>query len=688
MKKVLRVLLTMVLVLALCVPASMEVEAATKKSITVTTQAALKKALTSGKYTGITVAPKTAKTITVPKGKYSKVALTVKGAKATIKNYGVFKSVTIKDAKTFSEYASGNTVTTSDKKLSLKATKKATIKKLSVKSSSGKVTVTIDGQISSMTVSGKSEVELTQNGKMGKVTLYKPVSFTVDGAASSTLTIYSKAAAAGSDISAYVPVKVAVYSDVSISLFEGAEGSTVSLKNTPGEEFVLENNTLKTVKLTNERGEVEEISSMDTKIFEDTEDTGSKEGDDTKTDDSSEDDDSVYVEETTDPMYHYRLVKTYCDGVLHREQLYYEDGVTVWLDRTYYDLGGGRTALRDHYSYEDDGSLVGEFHYSEEGPIISGWYYDDDFQGNVTIQSEMAGRYVIKETWLKPWGDILYEYEYYHFGSKRSSKEYVEDKANILECEQTFEENGTVASKMIYNCDSGLPESGFYLDENGRKIEIWFNYQDDVLISRSEIAVDGETISEKKYNYPSGTLKYEFYKDGEKSIATDYDEEGNPTVQEVTKAGILLERREYENEKLVNELIYDETTQKLKRRNYLSVIGEWLSEIYSYLDDGSMTIGLYNEKEKMVNEKVYYASGVMHFYREYDRSGNIAVLRTYNSKEICIEYRYVCPDGTLCVETYDETTGNIELRTIYDTDHETILSQETFGGYTSRVAGR
>lgn len=279
-KKVLALLVAAALVFT-SVPAT-KTAAKTKKSetITVTTQDELTAALKSGKYKKITLATDAKITITAS-GRYnaSGVKLVIDAPNATIKNKAACSSVVIKSAAKFVEYASGNAITVKDDKLTLKVDEKAKVQKVTA-------------------AAGAETIKFVNNGSVGRLYVEAPADIAISGASEKKLDITVKTAAAGAEITSSLPVKVNAYGDIDLTLEDGAEKSSVTMK-TEETEVKIDNNTDAAVTVKEADGSTEKVSAGKELVSEGfaekypeqvkSEDDAAK-TDDTKTDDTKTDD--------------------------------------------------------------------------------------------------------------------------------------------------------------------------------------------------------------------------------------------------------------------------------------------------------------------------------------------------------------------------------------------------------------
>ncbi|MBP5330735.1 MAG: hypothetical protein J6Y89_02675, partial [Lachnospiraceae bacterium] len=220
--RILAVLLALVLVMG-----SIPAEAAST-SITVNSQSALNEALTSGKYTKVTLKVDDKATIKINDGKYSTIALYIKAGKATIENNAVFKSITVDDASVYTEKAVGNTIKVADKKITFNVAKGAEVKTLTLAKKNATDSVNVEGKVTTLKVSSKTTLSLVNNGTVGKLYTYKGGSVDISGASSAVTTVYVKKTSA--TISTDLPIKFYVYKAADITLKEGSEGTSVTGK--------------------------------------------------------------------------------------------------------------------------------------------------------------------------------------------------------------------------------------------------------------------------------------------------------------------------------------------------------------------------------------------------------------------------------------------------------------------------
>ena len=225
-----------------------------KTSITVSTQEELVKALKSGKYKKITIKTDAKVSFTLA-AKYSSsdLKIVINAKNATFNSKGTVGSIVVNEAKTVKEYASGNYITVNDEMLTFKAMGGASVEKLKIASETGEVRVVNNGDISRVDVTGKSKVDVEQNGNVGRLYVAAAAEIGVTGTSEEKLAVTVKPEAAGAAVKSELPVKVNAYADVDLQLEKGAENSAVTLKNEDA-GVKLENNTDKNVTVADSNG--------------------------------------------------------------------------------------------------------------------------------------------------------------------------------------------------------------------------------------------------------------------------------------------------------------------------------------------------------------------------------------------------------------------------------------------------
>ncbi len=236
------------------------VYAAQKKSVTVTTQKSLEKALKNKKVTQITI--KTSKTATfkIKEGNYISKKLIVKAPKAKVNNYAKVKSVTVKDAKKYMEYASDNNILIEDKSLTVGVEKEATVKHLNVKAKNANNKVVIKGTVDKLSVSAKKEkLTISNSGTIKKMNISQLADISIKGTSKKAINVTTSVNAKNTILKSSIPVSILAKADINIQLNKGAESSTVILKNKAN--AVIKNKTKEVIMIETADGEKLGISA-------------------------------------------------------------------------------------------------------------------------------------------------------------------------------------------------------------------------------------------------------------------------------------------------------------------------------------------------------------------------------------------------------------------------------------------
>ena len=160
MKSVLACLLAFAMVLTVMPVNSY---AAAKKSVVVTNQKQLEKALKNGA-TNIVIKTNKNVKITIPATKKAaKASISVQAKNATITNKASVKSIVIKDAKAFVESGKNNDIKITDSKLSLTVAKESKGADIKVAKKDAEIKVVAKGDVASVTVAKTADVTLTVN---------------------------------------------------------------------------------------------------------------------------------------------------------------------------------------------------------------------------------------------------------------------------------------------------------------------------------------------------------------------------------------------------------------------------------------------------------------------------------------------------------------------------------------------
>lgn len=206
----------------------------------VATQADLTAALADSTLKAITVKTDSQASFTIPAGSHTGVDLTVDAPNAEVTNSGVFKSITIAAIKdsTWTENAVGNTFKVDALKARIVVGANASVTGVSVTKANADVAIVVNGKLASVTISAKAKLALS---------------------GSATENVAVKIQAAGSELTAELPVTVEASADATIDLKAKAEKSTVKITNAAA-TVTVKNNTAATIAITKADNKTQNVS--------------------------------------------------------------------------------------------------------------------------------------------------------------------------------------------------------------------------------------------------------------------------------------------------------------------------------------------------------------------------------------------------------------------------------------------
>ena len=209
-------------------------------SKTVATQTELTAALADTTLKSITVKTDSTASFTIPAGAHTSVDLTVDAPNAEVTNSGVFKSITIAAIKdsTWTENAVGNNFKVDALKARIVVGTSASVTSVSVTKANADVAIIVNGKLAAVTISAKAKLALS---------------------GSATESVAVKIQAAGSELTADLPVAVEASADATITLQAKAEKSTVKITNTAA-TVTVKNNTSSTIAVTKADNKVQNVS--------------------------------------------------------------------------------------------------------------------------------------------------------------------------------------------------------------------------------------------------------------------------------------------------------------------------------------------------------------------------------------------------------------------------------------------
>ena len=179
------------------------------QKVVIKTQKQLDAALKNKKVASIEIRTKNGTTFSIKRGTYNK-SVVVDATKAKVVNNGKFKSVTVKNAASYTEKADNNKINITDKKLDLTVSKGA---------DNSKITVSGTG----------SKINVKANGKVASVTANKKTTLKVTGSTSKTIKITSNAKGANVTVGTKANVQFNKYSVLNV--VKGGQVGTVKAKS-------------------------------------------------------------------------------------------------------------------------------------------------------------------------------------------------------------------------------------------------------------------------------------------------------------------------------------------------------------------------------------------------------------------------------------------------------------------------
>lgn len=237
------------------------------RTVTVSTQKQLNRALKNNKVKSIVIKTDKPVKFTIGATSYAKKSLTVNAPEATVNNRGDFKKITVQDGKKFTDHGEGNQITISDpNSLKFVAGKNAEVASVTVTSKEGKISIGGKGSVSAVNVEdaatlavkagtmleavtvkadatievaagahvgnvqvadGAEKVALQVNGTVGAVNIDAKAELSISGSTTDAMKITNNAQ--GANVTASVKVELTLNADAKITLDAGAEGSSVEV---------------------------------------------------------------------------------------------------------------------------------------------------------------------------------------------------------------------------------------------------------------------------------------------------------------------------------------------------------------------------------------------------------------------------------------------------------------------------
>ena len=229
-------ILSLAMVCTMTTVAPTDAYAKTKKTVTVTTQKQLNKALKDKSVKSIIIKTPKARSFKIKDADYDKKSLVVDAPKSSISNAGDFKKITIKDGKKFTERGEENVFVVKDKnKLSMLIGKQASDAKITVSSAGKSITIGGSGDVKAITVNDAANVIVNQK-IAGKPSIVVNDSAKISVGAKADVYLNSKAevtiAGEVGSVFAKADASISIVKDATVSNLHIEKGAgNVSIKN-------------------------------------------------------------------------------------------------------------------------------------------------------------------------------------------------------------------------------------------------------------------------------------------------------------------------------------------------------------------------------------------------------------------------------------------------------------------------
>jgi len=280
------------------------------------------------------------------------------------------------------------------------------------------------------------------------------------------------------------------------------------------------------------------------------------------------------------------------------EYEYDDSGRIVTCSITTQGKGTNKTNKTKTFVYGANGKLAKESELDEAGNVCyyHEWVYDKD--GNLIREIGLAGdeQRVLRENSYDENGLLVKEIEYDEEGGIERAYEY------------KYDENGLLVKKIEYDEEGGIERVYEYkYDENNRLIQKSMRYDEDITITDYEYDENGELITEPEFEEEYENVKYEYDPETGLPISrTTRSGDGyGYTVDEFYPTGIIMKSTWYsEDGEATRVRLYDEygkQTESTDRRDTTS---------YQYDKNGNLTRTYYETEGRIVimtySDFVYY----------------------------------------------------------------------------------
>ncbi len=219
---------------------------AATKTVTIKTQAQLEAALKDKKVTQIVIKTSKGAKFTIKDGDYGKKSLIVSSPKATVNNYGDFKKVELRDAKTVYDRGDGNSIVVKDtNSLKLYAGKQSTDAKITISAKGGKINIVNNGSVDAINVKGKSTVTVSGSAKEAPTITNNATGAKIVAAMDTNVVLNKKATLtvkAGTSLES-----LTTKADANITIAKGAEVKNISVSGKAGNVALKVDGTVRNV---------------------------------------------------------------------------------------------------------------------------------------------------------------------------------------------------------------------------------------------------------------------------------------------------------------------------------------------------------------------------------------------------------------------------------------------------------
>lgn len=270
------------------------------------------------------------------------------------------------------------------------------------------------------------------------------------------------------------------------------------------------------------------------------------------------------------------------------------------------------------------------------------------------------------------WGDKLC--------SICGAQQYLWDDGTLELC--GMDDKGSIVRQISWNAEGEMTmnlATTYQYDEAGHVSSAWY-YEDDVLVSESEFALDADG-----YEYEVRSILYD--DDGSMAV-NEYNDKGDPTLAEYYYAGELessvqfeytygpqgymTQKRTFSDGALVEQADFVLLETENGYTNYAAKLTAWY-------EDGTRVVYITDENGDTLSESTYDAAGTLlvtyTYESEYDENGVLKRVSTSENGVLVLVEEYAVDaegwnylavetvygaDGTTTVTRYDENGAALQ----------------------------